>query len=171
MTKTLDSLRPTAWIKPDNYGGFSPNGDYCILTIARDSCALDRSNWHIARQLLADSAGLSTVPFSDSGPVYEWRAGHWGCGWIEYLMVSASAPECVLECAASIVDSLADHPALCDDHWSELEWEECAEYWQSLDTRERVQLIKDSGSDASIFAARHDYLPSDNGEIQQWVMS
>ena len=171
MSKTHDILAECAWTRPDSYGGFSPDGQYCVLTVTRDSNALDRSNWAVARQLLADSAGLTDIPFSngEDSAVYEWRASHWGCGWIEYLMVKPDAPESVLECAAEIISALADYPALSDDHWTELEWQECADYWESMSVRDRAATIRDSGSTASIFAARRDYIPDDNGAVYEWI--
>jgi len=166
-------LAQSAWTQPDSYGGFSPDGDYCILTRTRDSDALGRSNWIIARQLLATSAGLEEIPFSNGTDscVYEWRASHWVCGWIEYLMVKPDAPQAVLDCAADILASLKDYPALSDEHWSELKWEETCDYWEEMSIQERVQTIRDSGSDGSIFTARRDELPNDNGSIQEWIRS
>lgn len=171
MSKTDDILAECVWTRPDSYGGFSPDGQYCILSVTRDSDALGRSNWHIARKLLADSAGLSDIPFSngEDSCVYEWRASHWACGWIEYLMVKPDAPKSVLDCAADIIASLANYPALSDDHWSELEWEENSQFWADMTVSERIRTIQDCGSDASIFAARRDSLPDDNGEVYEWI--
>ena len=34
-----------AWEHPSDYGGFSPDGDFVLLSQHRDSDVLSRSNW------------------------------------------------------------------------------------------------------------------------------
>ena len=160
-TKQGDTLRAAQWETPSSYAGFDPVGDVLVLSINRDSDALGRSNWAVGGTLLREAADAAGAPES----VYDWRASHWAVGWVDYLMVKRDAPESVLEAAAEILDSLSDYPALSDDHWSDLEWSEASDYWASLSVRERASLIRDTGSDASLFAARSDCIPSDNGAV------
>lgn len=160
-TKQGDTLREHAWETPRDYAGFNPVGDVLVLSVHRDSDALARSNWTVGGTLLREAAEAAGAPES----VYDWRASHWAVGWVEYLMVKRDAPESVLEAAADILDSLADYPVLSDDHFSDLEWTEASDYWASLSVRDRCHLIRDSGSDASLFAARSDCIPSDNGAV------
>lgn len=103
--------------------------------------------------------------------VYFWRASHWACGWIEYLMVRQDAPASAIAVAQSIADSLADYPALDEDDWSEREYTAACDYWSDCSVRERAEIIRDSGSTASIFAARRSKLPSDNGHVMDWIRS
>lgn len=160
-TKQGDTLRKNQWETAYSYSGFDPVGDVLVLSMHRDSDVLARSNWAVGGDLLRDAADASGAPDS----VYDWRAGHWAVGWVDYLMVKRDAPESVLEAAAEILESLADYPALSDDHWSDLEWTEAADYWAGLSVRDRCHMIRDSGSDASLFAARRDLIPHDNGAV------
>lgn len=157
------------WTHPSDYGGFSPDGDYLILSRTRDSDCLSESNWHVARQILEQAQGAPIGCDNRSAPAYDWRAGHWACGWVEYLMIRSDAPSAVIEAAEQIVSALADYPVLDDSDYSEREWNQVTEYWQSLDVRERVDMIRRSGSNASLFAARRDYLPDDNGYLYDWL--
>lgn len=176
-TKSGDTLRNAAWTRPDSYGGFNPEGHFVIATRTRDSDVLTESNWCVASRMLAQATGYSSAaipgycehdPFP---PVYDWRARHWACGWIEYLMVTPDAPESVLQCAADILDSLSDYPVLSDDDFSEREEQARLELWQSCDMRERADYIRRAngfGDAISIFAARHDYPPSsDTGALDE----
>lgn len=165
MTATL-----TQWTRPTSYGGFSPDGDYIVLTRTRDSDALTESNWDTACTMFADAGHMvAYATESDLSHVYFWRASHWACGWIEYLMVRQDAPASAIAVAQSIADSLADYPALDEDDWCEREYTAACEYWSDCSVRERAEIIRVSGSTASIFAARRSELPSDNGEIEQWI--
>lgn len=165
-TKQGDTLRAAQWETPSSYAGFNPVGDVLVLSINRDSDALGRSNWAVGGTLLREAAEAAGAPES----VYDWRASHWAVGWVDYLMVKRDAPESVLEAAAEILDSLSDYPALSDDHWSDLEWTEASDYWASLSVRERASLIRDTGSDASLFAARREWIPQgDCGALYEWL--
>jgi hypothetical protein len=162
-TQRGDTLRKAQWEHPSDYAGFNPVGDIVVLSRHRDSDALTRSNWEVGLEQLRKAA--ESAPES----VYDWRASHWAVGWVDYLMVKRDAPESVLEAAAEILDSLAGYPALDDEHWSDLEWQENADYWASLDVRDRADIIRRSGSTASIFAARRDEIPDDNGYVYDWL--
>lgn len=165
-TKQGDTLRAAQWETPSSYAGFDPVGDVLVLSMHRDSDALARSNWAVGGAQLREAAAAAGAPDS----VYDWRASHWAVGWVDYLMVKRDAPESVLEAAAEILDSLADYPALSDDHWSDLEWSEASDYWASLSVRERAAMIRDSGSDASPFAARRAWIPQgDCGALYEWL--
>jgi hypothetical protein len=49
---------------------------------------------------------------------------------------------------------------MSDEHFSELEYTEAADYWARMRVRDRVEYCERAG--ISIFAARRDYLPPDN---------
>lgn len=159
----IEHLTECAWKRPDSYGGFSPDGDYMILSRHRDSDTITRSNWEVACESLKaeawDSRDMEGRP-----AVYHWRAGHWAVGWVEYLCVRADAPDDVLTEAGEIVCSLADYPILSDDHHSDLEYSEACELWERESVRGRFRVIKDSGARVSIFAARRDELPNDDSD-------
>ncbi|MDE1919052.1 MAG: hypothetical protein KGH96_23690, partial [Sphingomonadales bacterium] len=87
---------------------------------------------------------------------------HWAVGWVRYLMVRSDAPQAVRDEAQAIADDLASYPILCEDAFSELEYDEVCAAWDDLSVRERAELIKDFGNGVSIFAARRAELPHDN---------
>ena len=158
------------WESPSDYAGFDPVGDICVLAKHRDSDALSRTNWDAAVARLSEAAGYGDsdtiwTDDEDRGPVYAWRAGHWAVGWVEYLMVRADAPQAVIDEAQAIADALEDYPALDEDAWSALEYEEACETWASWSLRERASEIKRLQPGCSIFAARRDELPQDDSGI------
>ena len=167
-------LADCAWKHPRDYGGFSPDGDYVICTQNRDSSALDRSNY---RRIYADLGAQAFDGGYDVDPetrpaVYDWRAGHWACGWVEYLCVRHDAPEAVLIQAAEIVSALSDYPVYDESDFSELEYDEACEYWESMSVRERAEMIRDTRCGASMFAARRPELPQDdNGSLMESLRS
>jgi len=166
------------WETPSDYFGFDPEGDIGVAAQNRDSDALSRSNYTAAMARLLEAAGQSPEAISewdgelDTRPaVYDWRAGHWAVGWVEYLMVRSDAPQAVRDEAQAIADELEDYPALDEDAWSELEHEEADAYWASLSVRERADYIKDYAPGVSIFAARRDYVPSNDGHLDEVLRS
>lgn len=145
------------WSHPNDYGGFSPDGDLILLSRTRDSGALERSNWTqvgVALGAVAFDARDAKAPRPN---VYHWRAGHWACGWVEYLMIHADAPHDIIEQACAIRADLNDYLIFDEEHYSDLEADEGEAYWRSLSVRGRVELCQECGD--SIFAARRTYPP------------
>lgn len=177
IDKARKILAEHVWTKPSSYAGFSPDGDYCILTQHRDSDALTRSNWTCARDEFSvhpkpfdcvGRFGATDDEFAGRPTVYDWRASHCLVGWVEYLMIRADASTDVLISAAHILQSLEVYPVLNDDHFSELEMNEGEEYWKNLDIKGRLEVIDGceyEGKPISCFATRHDYPPSDDQGI------
>lgn len=155
----------TPWVHPQYYGGFSPDGDYLILSQHRNSELLGRVNWEAACESLgAQAYDDGASGFAGRPNVYHWRAGCSLVGWIEYLCVRADAPEALLESAGEIVSALADYPILSEDKFSEAEWNAVCAYWESLEVADRVHELQRAG--LCIFAARRDTLPQDdNGRL------
>jgi len=154
------------WETPSDYAGYDPVGHILVASQHRDSDALTRSNYRVAMRRLLEAAGLEQLPGDgdedESAPVYDWRASHWAVGWVDYLMVRPDAPEAVRAEAQAIADELADYPILDEDDYSGLEYDEVAEYWASCSVRHRAETIRDSGSTASLFAARRAELPEED---------
>jgi hypothetical protein len=160
----IEHLEHLVWKRPDSYGGFSPDGDYCVLSRTRDSLLLDESNWDAAcNSLCAEAYDEGQCGFIDRPNVYHWRAGHWACGWVEYLMVRADAPESIREEAGEIVCSLADYPILNESDYSDREFNAVCNYWEHCSVSDRVDYLQRAG--LSIFAARRDTLPEDCGRL------
>ncbi|MDE2022560.1 MAG: hypothetical protein KGI71_06655 [Patescibacteria group bacterium] len=162
-------LAAQAWKHPDSYGGFSPEGDYLIVSQHRDSDALTRSNYRSVMRILEGESydsGHSGELAADRPPVYDWRARHWAVGWIEYIMVRADAPETTLIAAAEILAALADYPVVDESDYSELEFSEACDTWEHATIADRVEWCRECG--ISIFAARRSELPQDdNGALYE----
>lgn len=150
----LDYLEEQKWERPDNYGGFSPDGDYVILTRNRDSNVLDACNWEAAYRDMNPDEGESDHP-----AVYTFRANHWAVGWVDYLMVRADAPEATRIKAGEIIAALGDYGILDEDLYSIRKYDAIVEYWAQSFMTERIEYLFYAG--LSIFAARRDELPED----------
>ena len=63
---------------------------------------------------------------------------------------------------------LENYPVLSDEHLTELEYEEAAEYWQRCSVSDRVEILQRFGG--NIFQARRDTLPDDpTGSILNYL--
>lgn len=154
-------LSKNVWSHPSSYAGYSPDGDYLIVSRHRDDDDLTESNWaYVCKTLKAEAYDEGTEGYATRPNVYHWRAGHCMVGWVEYLMVRQDAPESVLKDAEAILKRLDAYPALDEDDWSEREYNSAMDYWASMSVRDRIYLLKDSGT--SIFAARRAELPQDD---------
>lgn len=147
MLATYQSFAPTPF---DPAGSFlSERQDWLVApcSITRDSGILELSNW---RSMLH-----AMDPSDDSPDVEVHRFGHWGPGWYEIAIVrpGTGAHDIALE----ISSSLEDYPILCEDDYSEREWESACESWEATDTGDRIKILARHG--LSIFAARRDSIP------------
>lgn len=155
-----EHLAEHVWKHPECYGGFSPDGDYLILSRNRDSSLVAEVNWQVACESLKAEAFDGGRRYPEQRPaVYHWRAGCSLVGWVEYLCVRPDADEATLTKAGEIICSLADHPILSEDRYSAAEDEAVCKYWESCRVRERVEYLQEAGM--CIFAARRDSLPDD----------
>ncbi len=153
IERAREYLAPNAWQHPSDYGGYSPDGHYVILSQNRESLLLDRHNYQTAFDMLLEVS-------DDEKHVWDWRANHWAVGWVEYLMVAHDAPDEVLIAAAEIIAALSDYPILDEDGYSEAEYEAAGDYWEQMSLQERIDLLNEAGM--SIFAARSDCPPADD---------
>jgi len=156
---TFSSFRPT---QSDCVGlGSEGCEDWllCPVMQTRDSGTLDRSNFRTMERLLE-----CVDPDVKDHDVH--RFGHWGPGWFEILIVrpGTEAHRVAQESACA----LSDYPVLDEMDYSELEHEIASEYWESMSTKERMEVCARYG--VSVFAARRDYIPSeDSGEIYTYL--
>jgi hypothetical protein len=123
----------------------------------RDSGDLEESNW---------AAQCSVLDVVDSeGADHEIHSfNHWACGWFDIMLIR---PDTVaFKLADELEDQLADYPILNEDDYSRRECESAEEGWRNASLKERMQACRDAH--ISVFAARRDYIPSDdNGSIQE----
>jgi hypothetical protein len=170
MSETMyyEHLRP--WQAPDQR--FEPFiGDdfsewYPIASRSRDATMLEKSNFDAALGALLDAAGAQGCDDTD-GAVQVMTFNHWGCGYIDRLMVHKDAPPAILAAADDILKRLKNYPILDSSDYSAREWEYVKEAWADCSLDYRVELCREAG--VSIFAARRtDRIPDDdNGEIYQ----
>lgn len=137
------------WTMPESYFGASWPDYYVFLSQHRDSDTLTRSNFCEALQELG----------GETDTVLIVRESHWAVGWVEWIAIEKT-DERALEKADNILQSLEDYPVLNEQAFSELEYNEACDYWESLSLQERVCLCQECG--INIFSARHAYLPPDD---------
>ena len=154
------------WMLPKDYGGFSPDGDYILLERTRNSDCLENSNYECAFEALKSVATKFPQPDYDKdyrfGWVYDFRARHWCCGWVETLLVRADAPDEVIKAAEAIDCALADYPVFNDVDYRERLSAAAQRYWESLPMRWKIEECCEHG--LSMFAARSEHPPYDMEE-------
>lgn len=159
-------LNDYRWTTPDSYAGFNPVGDFIAYTRTRDSSSiLEESNYkQIFEHLKKFAADYGCPEFvegdkrSEYDWVYDFRASHWACGWIETILVRNDAPQPIIDEFIEVVGAMADYPVFDESHYLELQMSACDKFWQELDLSEKVELCRNMGN--SIFEARQkDYAP------------
>lgn len=121
------------WTMPSNYAGEVWPAYYSAgLGQSRDSDSLERSNFVCMLQALG----------GESDTVQVVRESHWAVGWVEWLAIHQDDDK-ALQIADEVQAGLADYPVVNEDHWSELEWNEAADYWDSLSPRAKVEMAMD----------------------------
>lgn len=153
---TVENLKAIKrWTLPDSYCGAHWDEWFIFIGQNRDSSALDRSNFECALKALG----------GESDTIQVVRERHWAVGWVEWIAIHELDEKALIE-ADEMLCALSDYPILDESHFSELEWSEAESYWASLRLSERVELCQEAG--VSVFAARHDWLPSsDSGYIYE----
>lgn len=121
------------WTRPDSYYGATwPDYYSAGVGQSRDSDSLERSNFAcMLRALGGESESVIVV-----------CENHWAVGWIEWIAIQQDN-ESALAIADEIAGKLADYPVIDEEHWGELEWNQAAEYWDSLSPRDKVQQATD----------------------------
>lgn len=171
MMKTLELKHLKPYVMPKNYFGETYEEYYVFLGQNRDSDSITRSNFEVARERLE---GIET----ENNDEYGWiisRQSHWACGWLEIIYIHQRAKHELIQAAEEMLEDLKNYPVLNDDHWSELQYDERNEYWKYLSIKHRVEYIqeyneRETGKYAqpiSIFAARHNYVPSNSGALDE----
>ena len=142
------------WKRVSNYAGEDYSEYFVVYTQTRDSGTLDRSNFECITEALDPNMNTD----DENENIIIARASHWGCGWIDFLMVHESDEEAIAQ-AEDIEAQLNNYPALNDDHYYALCYEEDQEIWQTcLDISEKIKLCQEAK--ISIFAARSETMPN-----------
>ena len=156
------------WKTPDSYAGHNPVGDYTLYGRTRDSSIMENSNYELILKELSDLAEPFDKLRDDGEPfVYDFRAGHWACGWVEEIIIRQDAPKQIIERAQEIEAALAAYPVYSEDDYSERQWNEMYRYWNDINIKERVEWLQESSE--SIFSARNDdYIPESFYEAEMF---
>ena len=128
----------------------------------RESDVLERSNFQVAQERLEKIDPDCCVVESET---------HWAVGWVEHLLVDPANARAVQE-AEAMREAIEEYPILDEDHFSNLEHEEAAEYWAGMSIRGRVEACQESG--VSIFAARRNYVDDSadpGGRLYEYLIS
>lgn len=142
-----------AWTHPDSYFGATWEGWYSAgFGQSRDSDALEQSNFQVVYAALK---GFSELGDADGdATVTIVRESHWAVGWVEWIAIHGSN-ETALAKARELCEQVKDYPVLDETHWSNLEYTQAMEYWDSMSLSCKVDFCRDC--DVSIFAARRSY--------------
>ena len=152
---TYEPKRLKLWTMPDSYFGATWPATYVFLGRNRDSDSLTRSNFTEALAAIGGTSDTVTVV----------RESHWACGWVDWISINQD-DAAALEAADDILERLEDHPVVNEDAWTELEYSEACDYWESMHVRQRAEYCARVG--LSIFHARRRYLPpDDSGRLQE----
>ena len=152
------------WELPSCYAGYSPDGDWLLLSRHRESDTVSESNWEVALRKIA-TLGVLGFPTDgeerdeygridprSTGWSYVFRASHPLVGWVEYLLIREDAPAELIKLGHEIDEKLQAYPILDENHHSELEFNQIYDWWAGESLSCRIQLCAEAGD--SIFAAR-----------------
>ena len=142
------------WNRSGNYGGKDYSDCYMLYAKTRDSRILAESNFDAAWEKISEGR-------EDSETVFIAHFRHWGCGWIECIMIHESDREAVMD-GEDIWARLDRYAVLDDLDFCRRESEYAQELWDEISLRERIEYC--DRANESIFAARHNSYPVDVGE-------
>lgn len=130
------------WKRPSNYAGETFESYFRGLGRHRDSDALTRSNFRVALEMLGgESLCECDGECSGEHAVIVTRAGHWAVGWVEEILVHASATA-KLEILSKIQSDLADYPVLDESDFCDEEMQEADETFESCITDFRREFFE-----------------------------
>jgi len=149
MITELDYIEK--WQRPECFAAWTDgapyNGEwYVFLGQNRDSSTLENSNFECGLDLIG----------GESETVMIVRESHWAVGWVEWIAIHES-DHAALSKADEILCALSDYPVVDDRHYSQMEWDEIAEYWEREPIKWRAELCRDA--EYTIMGARHDFPP------------
>ncbi len=131
------------WTMPSCYVGAVWPATYVFLGQNRDSDAITRSNFRVALKRLG----------GESETVQVVRESHWACGWVEWIAIHQDDEKAVT-LANEMLKSIEDYPVLDESDWSDLEYTEAMEFWDSMSLSMKVDYCRDAK--VSVFAARRN---------------
>jgi hypothetical protein len=100
------------WKRASNYIGEDYFDYYVVYSRNRDSNVLEQSNFEAALKLLGGECEDKVIII---------RSGHWGCGWLELLLVHKDDSHVAI--AENIHEQLESYPVLNDIDYSDRVYE------------------------------------------------
>lgn len=161
MKSLQETLDTPGWPSNFDNGNYFAESDerlnwLLVYTRTRDADALEESNFRSFLKLLGgESKTVAIIRFS-----------HWACGWLDHIVVN---PHDVVrtKLAADTLKRLEGYPIVNENDFSNLETEQADTYWKTLTIKERIDLCKEYG--ISILQARYDYVPSNDGRLDEYL--
>jgi len=131
--ETYEPQRLQRWTMPDHYFGEVWPAYYSAgVGQSRDSSCLERSNFVCMLEAIG----------GESETVQVVRESHWAVGWVEWIAIHQDGGR-ALRIADEIRRKLDDYPVIDESHFSDLEYNEAADFWESLSPREKVRMAID----------------------------
>lgn len=154
MLHTFDEAMKSGGLDSwNNYmGDDSMSGWLLVIGRSRDSEILELSNFDAVLKSLG----------GESDTVRIYRFGHWGCGWIEELMIDPADKKAV-QIAEDIRNSLEDYPVLDDEDYYKREYEDACESWDNWAFSDWIQ--SQDANEATI-----EYLSDNWGKDDAWQL-
>jgi hypothetical protein len=147
------------WTRPDYYFGAEWHDYYTFLGQHRDSDILEQSNFATALENLG----------GESDTVLVVRENHFLVGWVEWIAIHESDTD-AQDKANVMYERMDGYPVLDEEDFSRRKWENAVDTWTIMSVKERIDAIHDYGRDCSIFAARREEIPDDDG-IDEYLRS
>lgn len=129
--KRYSEFRPSQF---DSHIYVEGQEDWLVLPVMRnrDSKCLEKSNFAVALKMLGGE---------DYETVNVHRFGHWACGWFEIILVKPETE--AANKAEEIETKLENYPVLDENDFSNREFEEAHNVWESCYTdKERIAYIR-----------------------------
>jgi hypothetical protein len=151
----------------ERYSKFRPTGfdqnididrsDWFVAPVSRnrDSNVLTESNWQAQIESLTEVSG-------DESETDEWeihRFGHWGCGWLEIVIVRPDTA--AFRAADDIETALMNYPVLNDEDLSQREWDAAVESWNNWGAKEFREALAEQFGLSENTVYRLDDIPDD----------
>jgi len=123
------------WKTPSDYGGHDPVGELTLLARHRDSSRMENHNYTRALAALQEKCAELSLP-ANNELAYDWRAGHWAVGWVEYIMISPEAPVEIKMLGEDLLGEIAANGLIDHEVYYEQQWEDADELYRSLSEEE-----------------------------------
>ncbi len=152
-------LKP--WTLPSSYIGATHEGWLVFLSKTRDSDVITEVNFDVGFEVVSAASKYSDVLSSESWAPKTVEENHWVCGWVAWIAIHESDTSAIAA-AEAILERLDQYPSLDDDRVSDIEADLAIRNWESCSVKERIEILKRSRAECSVFVARRAMVPDDD---------